>query len=216
MALEITAALVLGTIGVVGGIVSYDQQKKAAKSAEKNAELQLAQANYNRKVQEQETAALVAEGQENARRQREAAEYARSQRIAALGKSGAAMSSGSPLAILGAAAADEEQNIMDAHYLSARQVAASKGKEANYSWQADIARHNVAAAKNSAPDGWSLALGMTGGALSSLSSYNTAIKAGTAVTSAASSAWGNVSNMFSSAPSGAAAGAGAAKASKFI
>lgn len=215
MALEVTVALVLGTIGVVGGIVSHDQQKKAAKNAEKNAELQLAQANYNRKVQEQETAALVAEGQENARRQREAAEYARSQRIAALGKSGVAMNSGSPLAILGAAAADEERNIMDAHYLSSRHVAASRGQEANYSWQADIARHNVAAAKNSAPDGLSLTFGMIGGAINSLSSYNTVVKAGTAVASSASSAWGKVSNMFS-APSGAAAGAGAAGASKFM
>ena len=139
------------TGGVAGALIGHDQAKNQAEVAEKNAKLQLAQMEYNQRMAEREADALAAENIENARRMRIQAEAARSQRIAMLGKSGAAMSSGSPLAVLGAAAADEELAIQDAHYSGARQVGQLRTKATDYAYGAAIAKQNALNAKAAKP-----------------------------------------------------------------
>lgn len=161
------------TAGIIGSVVEHDNAKAQAEAAEQQAKLQQQQMEYNQRMQEREAAALEAESLENAKRMRQAAEDARSQRLALLGKSGAAMTSGSPLAILGAAAADEEQGIQDAHYAATRQIAAARTKAADYGYGAAIAKHNVAAAKASRPTALSLGakiIGNVGDGLTQLGS----------------------------------------------
>ena len=147
------------TGGIIGGVESHKQAKQQAKSAEENARLQQRQMEYNQRMEEREAAALEAENAENARRQRQEAERLRSAQLAALGKSGAAITSGSPLAILGQTAADEELKIQDARYAGARAAAAHRTKAADYGFGASIAAQNALAAKASKPS--TMALGAT-------------------------------------------------------
>lgn len=179
--IAVAMALTAVTVGTVSAVENYQQQKAEAQNAEENARLQMAQMEYNKRMEEREAAAVEAEGQENARRMREAAEEARAQRIAMLGKSGAAMSSGSPLAILGAAAADEEIQIQDAQYNAARQRAQHMAKAADYGYGASIAKQNILAAKASRPTTLSLTNNITGAAISPFVSYSNYQKAGKAV-----------------------------------
>jgi ABC-type transport system involved in cytochrome bd biosynthesis fused ATPase/permease subunit len=144
--------LILGLAGsVIGSISAHEQAKQEAEIAEQNAKLQQRQMEYNKRMAEREARALELENAENAKRQRQAAEYAQSQRLALLGKSGAAMSSGSPLAVLGAAAADEELAIQDAHYSGARQVGQIRTKATDYAYGAAIAKQNALNAKAAKP-----------------------------------------------------------------
>lgn len=163
MGLPLTLGLIGLTVAaagsIAGSVIGHNQAKAQAEAAEENARLQQQQMEYNQRMAEREAAALEAENLENAKRMRQAAEEARSQRLALLGKSGAAMTSGSPLAILGAAAADEEQGIQDAHYAASRQISAARTKAVDYGYGAAIAKHNVGAAKASRPS--SAGLGMT-------------------------------------------------------
>lgn len=179
--IAIAMALTAVTVGTVSAVENYQQQKAEAQNAEENARLQMAQMEYNKRMEEREAAAVEAEGQENARRMREAAEEARAQRIAMLGKSGAAMTSGSPLAILGAAAADEEVQIRDAQYNASRQQAQHMAKAADYGYGASIAKQNILAAKASRPTTLSLVNNITGAAISPFVSYSNYQKAGNAV-----------------------------------
>lgn len=157
------AGIAIATAGsVTGSVVAHESASEQSRIAEENAKLQQAQMEYNARMQEREAAALEAENAENARRMREAAEAARSQRLAMLGKSGAAMTSGSPLAILGAAAADEELAIRDAQYAGAREVSALRSKVTDYAYGAAIAKSNAAAARAAKPSGLGLAASITG------------------------------------------------------
>lgn len=174
-------ALTAVTIGTIGAIENHQQQEDAAKLQEENAKLQVAQMEYNKRMEEREAAAIEAEGAENARRMREAAEEARAQRIAMLGKSGAAMTSGSPLAILGAAAADEEIQIQDKHYNTSRQAAQHYAKAADYGYGAAVGKQNILAAKASRPTGLSLATNLVGAAITPFSNYSNYSSAGKAV-----------------------------------
>ena len=155
----IAGAVIGGVTGIVGGVASHQQQKQASKIAERNAQLQQAQMEYNQRVEEREAAALEAETAENARRQRIEAERLRGAQIAMLGKSGAALTSGSPLAVLGATAANEELTVQDIHYQGARGAAARRSQAVDYQYGASIARHNVSAARSQRPT--SLATGLT-------------------------------------------------------
>lgn len=163
------AAIAVGvasaTLGIIQGVEAHKDARQAAQNAEDNARLQQAQMEYNQRMELREAAAIEAEGRENAKRMREAAEQARSQRIALLGKSGAAMTSGSPLAILGSAAADEEIQIMDNHYQTARSAAAHRNKATDYAYGAEIAKQNFFAARSSRPSGTSLGLNIAGSGL---------------------------------------------------
>lgn len=168
------------TAGVIGAVEQHNQARQAAQNAEDNARMQQQQLEYNKRMEEREAAALEAETAENVRRQRLQSEHLKAQQIAMLGKSGAAMSAGSPLAVLGQSAADEELMIQDTHYAGARSVAAHKVKAADYGYGAAIAGQNVLAAKASRPT--STALGATiAGEIGS-----GAIKAGSTLISATS------------------------------
>lgn len=160
MAIATTIALAVtgAALGIVGGIVGYEQQKQQAQVAEENARIQQAQMEYNKRAAEREAAAIEAETAENARRQRAEAERAKAAQRAMLGKSGAALTSGSPLAILGETAADEEKKVMDTHYSGYRAAAAQYSKAADYGVQRDIARYNAGVARSSRPTGLSLGL----------------------------------------------------------
>lgn len=180
-------ALTAVTIGTISAIENHQQQEDAAKLQEENAKLQLAQMEYNKRMEEREAAAVEKEGLENARRMREAAEEARAQRIAMLGKSGAAMTSGSPLAILGAAAADEEMQIMDRQYNTSRQASQHYAKATDYGYGAAIGRQNILAARASRPTGASLGLNIVGAFISPFSNYSNYSAAGKNIASAGSS-----------------------------
>ena len=145
---------ILGGVGY-GIYKKVDEERQIAKNqakvAEANALLQQQQMEYNQRMAEREAQALEAEGIENARRMRAAAELERSQRIAMLGKSGTAMSSGSPLAVLGAAAASEEMSIRDNKYNTARQISQLETKAKDYAFGAKVAENDIQLAKNSRP-----------------------------------------------------------------
>lgn len=168
------------TGGIVGGVEGHNQAKQQAKTAEENARLQQQQMEYNKRMELREAAAIEAENAENVRRQREETARLKASQLAMLGKSGVAMASGSPLAVLGATAADEELKIQDAHYSASRVAAAHRTKATDYGFGSSIAGHNALAAKASRPSGASLAgniLGEVGSA---------AFKTGSVVMSAAS------------------------------
>lgn len=150
------------TAGVIGGVEQHKQARQAAQNAEDNARMQQQQLEYNKRMEEREVAALEAETAENVRRQRLQSEQLKAQQIAMLGKSGAAMSAGSPLAVLGQSAADEELMIQDTHYAGARSVAAHKVKVADYGYGASIAGQNVRAAKAARPTSTALGATMAG------------------------------------------------------
>lgn len=142
----------------LGLIAQHNANKQAAIDAEDNARLQQRQMEYNQRMENREAAAQEAETAENARRMREEAAKLRSAQIAALGKSGAALSAGSPLAILGETAAAQEMKVQDLHYSGARAAATHKIKAADYGFGAAIARQNAFAARKSRPSSASLAL----------------------------------------------------------
>lgn len=135
----IAAAAAIGgaTTSLVTGIVGGVEQHK---QAEANAKAQEAQLQYNKRLEEREAARIEAENAENARRQRLAAEQLKAQQRALLGKSGVAMTSGSPLAILGQTAADEEMKVQDLH--AGGYVEANKHREQAkmFGYQAGVAR----------------------------------------------------------------------------
>lgn len=157
------AGIAAGTTGgIIGAVEQHNQARQAAQNAEDNARMQQAQLEYNKRMEEREAATLEAETAENARRQRMQADQLQAQQRALLGKSGAAMTSGSPLAILGQTAADEEMMIQDMHYAGSRGAAAHLTKAADYGYGAAIANQNVLAARASRPSGTALGATIAG------------------------------------------------------
>ena len=133
---SIAATAIGTTMGVVGSI---QQQKQS----EANAKAQQAQAEYNARLAEREAKALEAESAENARRQHEESQKLKSAQRAAFGSSGVDMTSGSPLALLGATAAAEQRNLMDAHYTGYRQVQKQTEAAKQYRYQGAVARKSA-------------------------------------------------------------------------
>ena len=127
------AAAASTALGVAGAV-------EQSKQAEANARAQEAQMNYNKRVEELEASRVEAEAAENARRQRMEAEKLKAQQRALLGASGAAMNSGSPLAVLGQTALDEELKVQDIHYSGARQAANHTEQAKMFGYQAAVAR----------------------------------------------------------------------------
>ena len=163
MAISLGTALTIATAvaattaiagGVVGGISSIAEHRQA----QANADAQAKQAEYNKRLEEREAARVEAETAENVRRQRQQAETLKAQQRALLGKSGAAMNSGTPLAILGITAADEELRAQDAHTAGYQQADNHREAAKMYQYQAGVARAQ-------APSGSSLALSLAGNAL---------------------------------------------------
>ena len=162
-ALAIGAAItgaVAATVGTAVGIAGAVEQNNQARA---NADMQAQQLEYNKRVEEREAARVESEAAENARRQREAAEELKARQRALLGKSGAAMQSGSPLAVLGQTAADEELKVQDIHYSGANQAAHHREQAKMYQYQAGVARA-------SAPSSASLGLSVAGQMASGLGS----------------------------------------------
>lgn len=153
-----TTTAIAGSIvgGVVGGVAAQQQHEQARA----NAEMQAQQAEYNRRMEEREASRQERENLENVRRQREQAEYLKAQQRALLGKSGAAMTSGSPLAILGATAQEEELKAQDLHVAGYQQAQNHREAAKMYQYQADVARAQK-------PSGSSLALSLAGNAVGS-------------------------------------------------
>lgn len=127
-----TAAAVSSTLGSIGAVQQHNQ-------ANANANAQEAQMNYNKRLEEREANRIETETAENVRRQREEAAQLKSQQRALLGKSGAAMSSGSPLAILGETAADEELKIQDTAYQGYQSAEQHREQAKMYGYQARVA-----------------------------------------------------------------------------
>jgi hypothetical protein len=152
-----TVAAAVGTTVGVAGAVEQNKQARA------NAEMQAQQLEYNKRVEEREAARVEAENAENARRQREAAEELKARQRALLGKSGAAMESGSPLAVLGQTAADEELKVQDIHYAGANQAQHHREQAKMFAYQAGVARAQ-------APSKSSLGLNIAGQMASGLGS----------------------------------------------
>lgn len=137
------ATAVSVTAGIVGGVASYNQQKANYEQQKANAEAQAQQAEYNRRLEEREAQQQEKESQEAARRQREEAAEYRSRQIALLGKGGAALASGSPLAVLGETAARQEMAVQDTHRSGALQYNRRMTQAQEYGYQADVARNSV-------------------------------------------------------------------------
>ncbi len=168
MAISLSTALgIAAGVGVVSslasgavGIASSVQQHEQAKA---NAEAQEAQARYNQMIEQNEARRVEAENAENMRRQREAAEQLKAQQRALLGASGAAMTSGSPLAILGQTAMDQERQVQDTAYAGYRQAQSHSEQAKMYDYQARVARA-------SRPSALSLGLNVAGQGLSTFGS----------------------------------------------
>lgn len=186
-------------VGVVGTIQSHQAAQQQAQSAEDQAKMQQEQMAYNKRMEEREAAAVEAETNENVRRQRLEAARLRASQIAMLGKSGAALSSGSPLAVLGATAAEEERKAQDLHYSGSRQAAAHRSQAVGYGYGAAIAGQGINAAKASRPTGGQLAVGIAGNVLGTVSRAGSYMSAGSGIVSAGKSAYNAVSNWFSPA-----------------
>lgn len=151
---------IIGTVlGVVGtavstslGIASASAQHKQAQA---NAEAQAAQAAYNARIEENEAARIEAESAEEARRMHEEAEKLKSRQRALMGKSGALMDTGSPLAVLGESAADLQMQINESHRTGYIKAAAHKQQAENYLYHGRLA-------EASKPSASSLALNIGG------------------------------------------------------
>lgn len=134
------ASVAATAIGTTMGVVGSIQQQK---QSEANAKAQQAQAEYNARMAEREARALEAENAENARRQHEESKKLKSAQRAAIGSSGVDMTTGSPLALLGATAASEQRNLMDAHYTGYRQVQQQTEVAKQYRYQGAVARESA-------------------------------------------------------------------------
>lgn len=166
MLIQATAILGGATASAIGTVNSFQQ-------ARENAKMQQAQLDYNKRLEEREASEIEAETAENARRQRLQAEKVKAQQRALLGKSGAAMDAGSPLAILGQTALDEELGVQDSMYKGYKQSMQHREQAKMYGYQAGVAR-------SQAPSGSSLGLSLTGQAFNTIgslaevgSNYNT-------------------------------------------
>ena len=121
------------TLGIVGSVAQQRQ-------AEANAQMQEDQMNYNKRLAEREAAIQEEENREAVRRQREQDAALRAQQRALLGKSGAAMTAGSPLALLGETARNQELAVQDMQRTGYQQSQQSREQAKMFGYQAKVAR----------------------------------------------------------------------------
>jgi len=135
-----------GSIGsaAVGIASAVNQQKQA----EANADAQAQQLEYNKRLQEREAAAVEQETAANARRQFEEDEALKARQRALLGKSGAALATGSPLAILGKTAADQNTAQHDIMYKGYREAEQLREQGKQYGYQASLAKASAKAGRS--------------------------------------------------------------------
>ena len=126
-------ALVAATGATISAVDQYRQSKANAKS-EQNV------ANYNAKVSQLEGQAAEQQAAENSRRQLVMARREQSQRIAQYGASGAALNSGSPLALLGQAAADASVTANDTLHQGSVFRSSKMSEAYGYQYQGRLAK----------------------------------------------------------------------------
>lgn len=143
MATAIASAAVAITAAIAGGVIGMVADTRQHRQARANAKMQEEQNEYNARLAEREANILEKQNQENIRRKREESKYLQSAQRALLGKSGAAMESGSPLAVLGQTAADEELKIQDMAYSGYRQGAQLTEQAKMFRYQGAVARANA-------------------------------------------------------------------------
>ena len=151
----IVAAVTAATAQIAGGIIGLVGDVRNHRQARANAEAEQARNEYNARIAEREAARVEKQNEENVRRQREAYKYLHADQRALLGKSGAAMESGSPLAVLGQTAADEELKIQSLAYKGYND--ATQLRE-----QAKMSRYQAAVARANKPTSGDLALNIGG------------------------------------------------------
>jgi len=128
------ASTVVGIpFNIIGSVMEYNQ-------AQANAQMQEDQMNYNKRLAEREAAVQEDEAREAARRQRANDEALRARQRALLGKSGAALTSGSPLALLGETARDQELSVQDTMRTGYLQSMQSREQAKMFGYQAKVAR----------------------------------------------------------------------------
>lgn len=143
------------TTGIVGGVMDYQQAKS-------NAAAQQNMLEYNARQERREADAVAAESNEAARRQRLEDERIKAAQRAAYGKSGAAMTSGSPLAVLGDTAAQMELGVQDVHRSGAIGRSRRLAEATSYSYQGRIAGSSVSKGMLWGSVGGSIASGLQG------------------------------------------------------
>lgn len=136
------------TMSAVGSYRQYNQAKANAKMRSQLME-------YNARVEDLEANRIDTETIGNVVRSREAANTMKSSQRAMLGKSGAAISSGSPMAIMGESASMEEQAIRDIHVSGYQEAQNHRNK-------AEMYRYESRLAKAMAPSSTSLGLNIAG------------------------------------------------------
>jgi hypothetical protein len=144
----ITGVGIGATASVTSSVMAHEQQKA-------NADMAADQARRNAFLEEREAKKIEQIAQENMRAQRLESQKLKARQRALLGKSGAALAAGSPLAILGQTAADEEKkalNMANAGYEMAQQ---RRNQAASYLYEGRIA-------KASAPSGLGLGISVAG------------------------------------------------------
>ena len=134
-------ASVIGTVvSTTTSIVGANQQQN---QAEANAKSQQDMLDYNARQEQREAETVLAENNEAARRQRLEDERIKSLQRASYGKSGVAIASGSPLAVLGDAAANMEMGVQDTHRTGARQYSQRMAQSNSFMYQGRVARGSV-------------------------------------------------------------------------
>lgn len=169
LSLGVIAAYAVGTTtSIVSGVQNYQQQKA-------NARAQEDMFNYNARLEEREADNALKESQEADQRQRVEQARLRASQRALYAKSGASMTAGSPLAVLGETAATQQIESSDLLRQGATEYNQHMTQRNNLLYQGKVAKNSVNKNQLWTGIGSSLASGF-GGALSSGVSMYTGVK----------------------------------------
>ncbi len=135
-------AVASGVAGLVGTGLKIGGQVEEYRQQKANAEAQRKLYEYNAKLERREADAALAAADQDAQRQRLEDARLRSAQGAAFGKSGVALSSGSPLALMGQTAAYQEMNVQDIHRKGAEKYGRHMGQYQSLMYQGRIAGAN--------------------------------------------------------------------------
>lgn len=124
------------TTGIISGIQNQRQQ-------EANAEAQQEMANYNAQLEQREADSVLKETEAADQRQRDEQARFRAAQRALYGKSGAAMTAGSPLAVLGETAATHQIESSDLRRQGAAEYNRHMAQKQNLIFQGNVAKKSV-------------------------------------------------------------------------
>lgn len=140
MATGIAGAALSDVADIAGTTLSALGSHQQYKQAKANAKMRSELMKYNARVEELEAKRIDKETMGNVVRSREAANTLKSSQRAMLGKSGAAITSGSPMAIMGESASMEEQAIRDVHVSGYQEAQSHRNKAEMYRYESRLAR----------------------------------------------------------------------------